>query len=334
MRKLASIQKIEDLQPIEGADNIERARVLGWQLAVKKDEFQVGDLCVYCEIDSVLPEKPVFEFLRPRKFRIKTVKLRGQISQGIAFPLHILEDYEGALEIGLDVTDIIGVTKFEPPISINMKGEVKGSFPSFMPRTDETRIQSVPGVLTRPENKGQRCYISEKIDGTSATYYLNEGEFGVCSRNLELKETEKNVHWIVARQEEMEAKLRAVGRNIAIQGEVFGPGVQANRYKLPKHRLMVFNVVDIETYTYLNYAEFIVLIKEMGLDTVPILGDDYILGQDDVPGLVVLSEAKSLVNPKLQREGIVVRPLIEAQDPELGRLSFKVINPKFLLKFE
>ncbi len=334
MRKLASIQKIEELQPIEGADMIERARVLGWQLVVKKGEFQVGDLCVYCEIDSVLPEKPVFEFLRPRKFRIKTVKLRGQISQGIAFPLDILEDYEGDLEIGLDVTDIIGVTKFEPPISINMKGEVKGSFPSFMPRTDETRIQSVPEVLIRPENKGQRCYISEKIDGTSATYYLNEGVFGVCSRNLELKETEKNVHWMVARQEEMEAKLRAVGRNIAIQGEVFGPGIQANRYKLPKHRLMVFNVVDIETYTYLNYAEFIALIKEVGLDTVPILADDYILGQDDVPGLVALSEAKSLVNPKLQREGIVIRPLIEAQDPELGRLSFKVINPKFLLKFE
>ncbi|MDM8526671.1 RNA ligase (ATP) [Anaerolineales bacterium HSG24] len=335
MRKLASIQKIKDIQPIVGADMIEKATVLGWQLVVKKGEFQVGDACIYCEIDSILPEEPAFEFLRPRHFRIKTVKLRGQISQGIAFPLTIIENHEQmSLAEGTDVTELIGVTKYEPPISINMKGQVKGSFPGFIPKTDETRIQSVPDILTNPDNQGKQCYITEKVDGTSATYYLNEDDFGVCSRNLDLLETEKNVHWMAARQADIETKLRSVGRNIAIQGEIIGPGVQGNKYKLPQHKLLVFNVVEIDDYRYLNYADFVSLIDQIGLETVPILTDDYCLGQDDVNGLVALSTAKSVVNSKTHREGIVIRPLIEAQDSELGRLSFKVINPKFLLKFE
>ncbi len=336
-RKLASIQIIKDLQPIAGADLIERATVLGWQLVVKKGEFQVGDYCVYCEIDSILPEKPAFEFLRPRHFRIKTAKMKGQISQGIAFPLSILDEYDDVtIAEGVDVTDLIGVTLYEPPLPTDMKGQVKGHFPNFIPKTDETRIQSVPQVLTRPEHQGLTCYISEKLDGTSATYYLREGEFGVCSRNLELLETDTNVHWLAARNDEVEAKLRAVslGRALALQGEVIGPGVQANRYNQPRHQLWLYNVFNIDTQTYLNYTEFITLAQEMGLRTVPILDEAYPLGQDDVSGLVALSEGKSVVNPKLPREGIVVRPHVEATDPELGRLSFKVINPRFLLKFE
>jgi RNA ligase (TIGR02306 family) len=333
MRKLASIQTIKALEPIEGADMIEKATVLGWQLVVKKGEFQVGDRCVYCEIDSVLPDRPEFEFLRPRQFRIKTAKMKGQISQGIAFHLSIIENYaDMELPEGLEVTDLLGVTKYELPLSANMSGEVKGSFPGFMPKTDETRIQSVPEVLVR--NQGQLCYITEKVDGTSATYYLNEGEFGVCSRNLELRETEKNIHWLVARQFDLEAKLRTMGRNLAIQGEIIGPGIQSNKYKLPKHQLRVFNIVEIDSYSYLNYAEFIALTQALGLETVPILRTDYILGQDEMQSLVALSEAKSVFNPQLDREGIVIRSLVEAQDNELGRLSFKVINPKFLLKFE
>jgi len=98
MRNLASIQKIKSLSPIEGADAIEKAEILGWELVVKKNEFNVGDFCVYCEVDSILPQLPMFEFLRSKKFRIRTAKFRGQISQGIAFPLSILENF-GDLEI-------------------------------------------------------------------------------------------------------------------------------------------------------------------------------------------------------------------------------------------
>jgi len=204
MRKLATIQKIKSLEPIPDADKIEKATVLGWQLVVKKGEFKVGDYCVYCEIDSVLPERPEFEFLRPRKFRIRTVKMRGQVSQGIAFPISSIKELQGVeIKEGMDVTDLI---------------KVKGGFPGFIPKTDEMRIQSVPDVLTRPENKGKRCYITEKVDGTSATYYIRDGQFGVCSRNLELLETEDNIHWMVARQHDIEAKLRKLNRNMAVQG--------------------------------------------------------------------------------------------------------------------
>ncbi len=332
MRKLASIQKISALHPIAGADNIEQATVLGWYLVVKKGEFKVGDCCVYCEIDSLLPEKPQFEFLRPRHFRIKTVKLRGQVSQGIAFPLSILGEGVEVIE-GQDVTELIGVTKYEPPISINMSGEVKGPFPGFIPKTDETRIQSVPEVLKRPENQGKVCYITEKVDGTSSTFYLNNGEFGVCSRNLELRDSERNLHWLVAKQYDLENKLRQVGRNLAIQGEIIGPSIQSNKYELKQLTLMLFNIVDIDRYAYLDYADFVALAYDMGLTTVPILREDYVLGQDDIKGLVALSDAKSAVNPKAYREGIVIRPLVEAPDPELGRLSFKVVNPSFLLKY-
>ena len=335
MRKLATIQKIKDLQPIAGADRIERATVLGWHVVVKKGDFQVGDYCVYCEIDSLLPEKPEFEFLRPRKFRIKTVRLRKQISQGIAFPTSILDDYEDVeIKEGADVTDLIGVKKYEPPIPITMSGNVKGAFPGFIPKTDEIRIQSMPDVLTRSENRGKRCYVTEKIDGTSATYYLKDGEFGVCSRNLELRESEKNIHWIAARQYDLAARLRGLNQNIAIQVEIIGPKIQKNKYALAKPQLMVFNVFDINRYEFLSYEDFVSFTETLKLETVPILRDDYVLGQDDVDSLVRMSEGKSVVNPKILREGIVIRSVVETRDPEIGRLSFKVINPLFLLKFE
>ncbi len=335
MRKLATIQKIKDLQSILEADKIEKATVLGWQLVVKKGEFKAGDYCVYCEIDSVLPEKPEFEFLRPRKFRIKTVKMRGQISQGIAFPISTIKELENVeIKEGLDVTEIIGIQKYEPPPAVMMSGKVKGGFPGFIPKTDEMRIQSVPDVLTRSENQGKRCYVTEKVDGTSVTYYIRDGEFGVCSRNLELLETEDNIHWMVARQYDIEGKLRRLNQNFAIQGEILGIKIQGNKYNLPAHKILVYNIFDIDRFAYLDYEDFITLAREAGFETVPVVRDDYILGQDDVDGLVALSNEKSVLNPDIPREGIVIRPIIEAQDPELGRLSFKVVNAEFLLKYE
>lgn len=111
MRHLASVQVIEDITPIEGKDRIVLAKVLGWRVIVQKADFNVGDKCVYCEVDSVLPEKPEFEFLRSKNFRIKTMKMAGVISQGICFPMSILP-YD--CSIGDDVTNVIGVKQYEP----------------------------------------------------------------------------------------------------------------------------------------------------------------------------------------------------------------------------
>lgn len=353
-RKLASVQVIKDLTPIEGADKIERATVLGWHLVVKKGEFQVGDKCVYCEVDSVLPEKPEFEFLRPRGFRIKTVKLRGQVSQGIAFPLTILPkppqtallggapfDPERDLHEGDDVTTLLGIKKYIPQIPAQLSGKVKGTFPSFIPKTDETRIQSVPDVLKRHE--GKMFIVTEKVDGSSMTVFLKGGEFGVCSRNLELYEDEKNSYWKMARQLDLENKLRSLNRNLSIQGELLGQGIQKNKYKLTGLDFYVFNVFDIDQYRYLDFEEAQNIIKSLYLKSVPIVGEAK-MTDVTVDDLVKLAEGdmklnaggdgKSLLNRETVREGLVFRPYKEEQDPELGRLSFKVINPKFLLKYD
>ncbi|KKM61076.1 hypothetical protein LCGC14_1535330 [marine sediment metagenome] len=330
MRKLASIQLIKDVRPIENADSIEAIQVLGWQCVAKKGEFQLGDYCVYIEIDSVLPEDNIyFSFLAAKKYRIKTIKLRGQISQGIAFPISILPSSTEIIE-GLEVTDILNIKKYEPQVPIHLSGIAKGSFPSFIPRTDETRIQSVPEVLTR--HQGTPCVVTEKLDGTSITIYYNNGEFGVCSRNLEWKEESNNLYWQVTKKHDLENILLGINRNIAIQGEVIGPSLQKNRYALSEHTIKVFDIFDIDKYQYINRH----FLKEwaliLSIDVVPVLSTYNI--NDDLDYLVDMSMGTSILNPKVQREGIVIRPFIECQDEELGRLSFKVINPNYLLKYE
>ena len=336
MRKLASIQKIKSLEPIEGADAIEKATVLGWQLVVKKGEFKVGDLSVYCEIDSLFPDKPAFEFLKPRGMRIKTIRLRGQISQGICFPLSILPaDFEIAEDA--DCTDVLGITKYELPIPAYLSGKIKGKFPSFIPKTDETRVQVLQKVLDK--YKDEICYVTEKLDGSSATYYINNGEFGVCSRNLELLEDEENSFWKVARQLDIENKLRSLNGNYAIQGELIGEGIQGNKLKLRGQTLKIFNIFDIDKFEYLPHHLFIDFAQKLALPTVPIISTDYKLS-NNIEAIVKSATIKSSINPEAWAEGIVIRPLVEKIDLLLsvenfnnGRITFKAINPEFLLKY-
>ncbi len=329
-RKLASIQKVLKIEEIPGADQIECLTILGWKVVAKKGEFQVGDCVAYCEVDSILPEKPQFEFLRKNNFRIKTIKLKGQVSQGIAFPISVIQDYEW--HVGDDVTNNIGVTKYEPYVPAQLVGTVKGNFPEFLHKTDETRIQAVPTVLIRHQNK--EFYVTEKVDGSSMTVYFNNGEFGVCSRNLDLKETEGNSFWKTARALDLENKLRSLKRNIALQGELLGPGVQGNKYKLDKLEYRVFNVFNIDAGLHFDYLEFDQVIEYLNLTAVPRLGSVTLSTFPTVDSLVEFSKGKSILNKDVHREGIVFRPLINEYDEDIcGRLSFKVINPDFLLKY-
>jgi RNA ligase (TIGR02306 family) len=336
MRKLASIQKIKSLEPIEGADAIEKANVLGWQLVVKKGEFKVGDLIIYIEIDSLLPEKPEFEFLKARGMRIKTIRLRGQVSQGICFPLSLLP--EGfKIEEDADCTEILGITKYEPAIPACLSGKVKGKFPSFIPKTDETRVQVLQKLLDK--YKGEKCYITEKLDGSSATYFIKDGEFGVCSRNLELLEDGENSFWKVARQLNIEEKLRTLNRNIAIQGELLGEGIQSNKLKIKGQTVMFFNAFDINKFEYLNFFEFNEILSKLELQPVPIVALDYEL-ENDINAIVNMATIKSNICKDVWAEGIVIRPYTEKIDLLLsnenfnnGRVSFKAINPEFLIKY-
>lgn len=333
-RKLASIQKILALESIEGADAIEKATVLGWQLVVKKGEYNIGDLCVYCEIDSLLPERPEFEFMKPRGMRVRTIRLRGQISQGICFQLSILPPDFQIVE-DADCTETLEITKYEAPIPASLAGKVKGRFPSFMHKTDETRVQVLQSSLDK--YNGQKFYITEKLDGSSCTYYLKDGEFGVCSRNLELLEDDENSLWKVARQLDIEQKLRSLSGNYALQGELIGEGIQSNKYKIKGQDFRIFNVFNIDAYEYLNFTDFVDFTTKLGLITVPILSENYVL-ENNIPTIITLSTIKSTLMKEVWAEGIVLRPLQELKDfgndnlPG-GRVSFKAINPEFLLKY-
>ena len=270
MRTLATLQRIKALAPIEGADAILKATVLGWQLVVKKNEFQIGDLVIYCEIDSLMPDRPEFEFLKPRAMRIRTVRLRGQVSQGICFPLTLLPAGAPRTE-GSDVTDILGITKYEPPMPASLSGLAKGLFPSFIPKTDETRVQVLQELLEK--YAGTTCYVSEKLDGSSVTYFLRHGEFGVCSRNLELLETSENSLWNVARVLAIEEKLRALNRNLALQGEIIGEGIQGN-----------IAAPDEEPKSYVTFYVQVPQI-EAALDKIAKLGGKVLVPATDVPGM-------------------------------------------------
>jgi RNA ligase (TIGR02306 family) len=352
MRQLASIQTVNATEPIPNADAIERLRVLGWWVVVKKGEFRPGDRVVYCEIDSLLPERPEFEFLRsssfkpaqmddtgavvqPAGFRIKTVRLRGQVSQGICFPLSVLPS--GApVEEGADVTDLLGIRKWEPPLPLGMSGRVKGGFPGFLPKTDETRVQVLERVLAR--HRGKTFYVTEKLDGMSFSAFLRDEVFGICSRNLWMDETdESNMLARLARRTQLKDKLQAIrtsrGFQPALQAEVIGPGVQKNKYGLKEVTLRVFNVLDIDAQRLVDQPAMLAILRAVGLEGVPQLGSIQL--DHTIDELVAFSEGTSVLNPQAQREGVVLRPFVEEYDEDIGgRLSFKVINPRFLLKHD
>ena len=331
-RKLASIQVIRDIRPIEGADAIELAIINDWQVVVAKNVgHQIGDHVVYCEIDSFLPIQEEFEFLRKSSykkmadqegFRLKTIKLRGQVSQGLILPMSIFGDFGWTAYEGLDVTERLGIVKYEPPIPAELAGKVKGNFPSFIPKTDEERIQN----LTKEYEawKSQLFYVTEKLDGSSATYYFRDGEFGVCSRNLDLEETEGNTFWKVARELKLEEWLGTHSTNYAIQGELIGEGIQGNPYKIKGQTVRFFNAFNIDKYEYLNLEEFESLIASMGLETVPVLDRAFAL-PDTIEDLLKYAEQKSELNSQFDREGVVIRSIDR-------KISFKVISNKFLLK--
>lgn len=339
-RKLASVQRVLALEPIPNADAIELARINGWQLVVKKTEFKVGDLAVFLEIDSIPPDSPAFSFLwkpkeaapgdvvaRPEKFRIRTMKLRGALSQGLLLPLSLL-GVSG--QEGDDLTETLGVEKYEPPVSAFIGQNVaRGPFPSWLPKTDEMRVQSVPEVLDELRALPYVCTL--KCDGTSATYTLSpfDGEFHVCSRNLSLLDGD-NVYWQLARALEIEQVLRD-NPGLAIQGEVCGPGIQKNRLALKAPALLVFNVYDAANARYLNDAEMRAFCVRNGLTAVQVVerSDTF---YHTLETLLTLAEGK-YPGTQNEREGIVIRPQTEQNSTVLaGRLSFKAISNRFLLK--
>lgn len=331
MRQLASVQIVESLAPIEGADRIEAARVLGWTVVVKKGEFAPGDRCVFFEIDAVLPDgAPWAEFMRPRKFRVKTCKLRKVLSQGLALPVEI-DPVCSVADVGADVSNAICVKKYEAPEEGDGNGALcsvrAGDFPSQIPKTDETRLQGVIACLD--EMRWLPAVATVKCDGSSGTFLRDADGFKVCSRNRQIAESDCS-WWAVAKRYELEGKIPD---GIAVQGEVCGPGIQRNRLMLTEHDLFVFDVYDFKAGRYYSHDECASFCAIHGLRMVPIAKH---WGSFDEPLGSLLDLAKGkYTGTKNRREGIVVRPCDLVYSERLhGRLSFKVLNNDFLLKDE
>lgn len=361
MRKLATIQRIKEICPIPNADQIEQATVLGWHLIVKKGEFQAGDLCVYCEIDSVLPIRPEFEFLRKscfapawNGFRIRTIKLRGQISQGIAFPLSILPPKLKIYE-GMDVTDILGVIKYDPQAReeeklikkrqhnvlrkflmsfkiiryIYKKLDRKRTFPwpGFVPQTDEERVQNLGHLMPQLVNKS--LYYTEKLDGQSGTFAYYKKRFYVCSRKIWLKTKDNGNYWKIAQKYKIDTILKKEfcenGLELGIQGEIIGPKIQGNKYQLSNIDLYVFNLIDLRKQKYFDFNTMLNFCNKYNLKAAPHLGELKFSIPPITDYFVELSRGNSMINDAIPREGIVVRT-------HYRTISFKAINPDFLLK--
>lgn len=391
-RAMATIQEIASIFPIEGADAIEGVQILGWYCVAKKGEFQVGDKCVFFEIDSILPEADQFEFMRPRKFRVKTAKFRKQISQGLALRIEdalvgfgrLTEDLKGdiflpnnvpgqviELQVDADLTQALGVGKHDPEgesLSINAKRELQPSFkhrywivrqykkysyflkrwfyksslakalnirnpfevkgfPSYVPKTDETRVQNLGKYLR--DNAGQPGYTSEKCEGQSITVSRKGKEEFVCSRNLDMSHAPESNWMLMDTKYSLRNKLRVADRDYAIQAEIIGPGVQGNIYDLKELEIRVFYIYDIAAKRKLNSRDFLALCDEWELPVVPILEINYKL-PGTVDELVEYSVGKSKLNYRKDREGIV----FVAHNPnyDFPGFSCKAINPQYLLK--
>lgn len=350
MRKLASIRRIADIQPIEGADAIMVATVDGWKVVVKKDEFKVGDLAVYLEIDSWVPHE-LAPFLskgqEPREYngvkgeRLRTIKLRGQVSQGLLLATHdrgifnVLASKDNALlfetaEEGMDFTEALGIQKWEAPIPAQLQGQAAGMFPSWGRKTDQERAQNIWDEIQQHIDKGTKFELTIKLDGSSASYGLSpEGEYVACSRNLSLKtDQEDNTFVNVGRKYELETKLKNLGRPLMISGELCGPGIQKNQEGLKDHQLFVFDIYDPLTMSYLPSSERFEIVNKLGLQRVPVIHQCVTLGElgiQTLDDLLNFAEGPSLNSN--QREGVVFK----AAD---GSFSFKAISNKWLIKNE
>ena len=340
MRNLVSIQIIEYLRPIEGADNILLARVLGWELIVRKGEFQAGDCCVYYEVDSFLPiSDQRYEFLHKSSYRnnefmgeglrIKTMKLRGCISQGLALPVALFPELADC-QVGEDVTERLGVIKWEIPEMTGAAPKQKGSKPYGIPTTDETRVQSRDSL--RQQLLGLPYYISTKMDGSSCTIYNVNSNIGVCSRNYELHDDDTSVMWRVFHKNGLAQRMQQA-ENLVIQGEFCGPDIQKNPLGLKNYEFYVFNIFEYGedgTLRLMGLDEMLETCEKHQLNSVPIEERgacfDYTLEQ-------LLERARGKYPNGRDKEGIVIRPLEPVYCPLLNKsLSFKVINNDYLLK--
>ena len=348
MRKMVTIRKISAIESIPEADKICVYLIDGWKVVDSIGKYQVDDLVVFCEIDSFIPnsiapfltgpDKEPKEYFGVKGERLRSKRLRGIISQGL---LLNIEDIDAIVPMeedcgqdyyfnswgwreGDDVSDILGIVKYEPPIPAQLAGQVKGNFPSQCPKTDQERIQNI----NLDDYKGE-YEVTEKLEGSSCTIILDTGgNFEVCSRNLSLKEDENNSFWKAALHYGIREKMLELNlQGLALQGELVGEGIQGNIYNIKGVDYYIYDIYDTNKGLYLSSEERIKVTEALGLKHVPILWNKYDMIHTK-ESLLNQAEDFSKLNPKQQREGIVFKNI---NDPSK---SFKAISNKYLLKLK
>jgi len=331
MRSLVTIQRVKMISPIPDSDFLETAHIMGWQCVVKKGEFHEGELGVYFEVDSFIPVEPRYEFLRGssyrdnedngKGFRIRTMRMRGQLSQGLLLPLSQFPELDG-YNVGDDVTEVLQVKKWYIPETSTPGGVIIGERPFGIPASDEIRIQSALELLEQLQDKAY--YITTKMDGTSGIVYYIDGKIGCCSRNKEIKDDENALYWAPVYKYGLKEKLAALGKNLVLTGEICGPGIQKNKLRLPTVEWYVFDVKDWDSGRYLPYDQACEICSALGLSVVPLeeRGEHFSYSLE-----TLLEKAKGKYPSGLDKEGIVVRDVLFPK-----AVSFKVLNNDALLK--
>ena len=323
--KQTYIGQIQELIQIPGAEKIESAIVNcgkggKWQGCVQKQTFSVGDKCMVFLQDSILPEIPEFEHMRKHRFRVRMCRFLKTPSEVLISPIAPSSSME-ELPIGEEISDIVGVTKYEKPISISIAGECKGNFPSFIPKTDEVNFQTIPDLIK--DYIGYPCWITLKYDGTSATFYHRDGEVGVCSRNLEKKLTSQDVYNRIDKEYRITQQLQESNLNYAIQGEIYGPGIQKNPLGVSQLSFACFDIYDIDTHKYLLPFEREELLDRFGIPSVKLIYQTVWLYTD-------FEQIRTLADQNLSNgkpaEGVVVRIYDHSKEFLDNRISFKIIN--------
>lgn len=338
MRNMVSLKKIDDIVPIENADAIVLAVIGGWNAVVKKDEFSPGDTVLYFEIDSFLPaDVEQFAFLasksskkviHPDTFQevtghvLRTVKLRGQVSQGLVLAPFAGLTPDSTQEQVDEAMSALGVFKYEPPIPAGTGGQIIGKFPNYVQKTDSERVQNLSNAFLASLDSSE-WQATEKIDGTSATFLKENGTLRMASRNWEMSPEGEHAYASVAEKFNL-SDLMPEGA--VLQGEIYGPGLQGNPLKVPQVRLAVFNVDNVDLDAH---PEFALFVKE---NSVPVI-EGMTLPTTIEEAVQQVNGMTSHVNPNVQAEGVVWwhkdgRKFAELDD----RANFKAINNKFLLK--
>jgi len=327
MSKSAQIVKILEVKKHPNADSLDLVKVLGWQCVAKLGEFKDGEKVIYIEIDTEVKERPEFEFLRNKNFRVRTIRLRGELSQGLVLPLSVLP--VGEYNEGDDVSELVGASHYEKPIIITDMGQTRGSFPTHLISiTDEDKIQNYPQVIN--EMLTQEVYVSIKMDGQSGTFIKDiDGKLRACSRRLEIKLDNGiagKFSYLIEKY-----KLNNLPNGIIIQAEIYGPGIQGNKSGTKELGIQVFNVWSMAERRYFDYDEMKEFCDKLNIPMVQL----YYLGifkWNTVEEM--LAEAEKVKYPNgADGEGLVWRLRKNKYSPILKHnFSVKTVSNKYLIK--